>query len=134
MRSIKLCDSFVLRRCSKEELLRKQLFWEFGKRAEVSGTWKFHVEDIKSCIVKFCNCFFTCVFKGLRANFLPSSYFSMNLLVRAGKIQEGGAKLKEWNKQLFQMLVMRSTISFPNGIGAQSRKYVVPGCFLPHLP
>ena len=62
------------------------MFWEFGKRAEVSRAWKFHVKDSKSCIVNFYCCSFTGVFKGLRANFLPSSYFSMNLLVRAGKI------------------------------------------------
>ena len=27
------------------------------------------------------------------------------------------------------MLVMRSTISFPNGVGAKSQKYVGPGSF-----
>ena len=32
------------------------------------------------------------------------------------------------------MLVMRSTISFPNGIGVKFRKYVGPGCSLPYLP
>ena len=57
-----------------------------GKRAEVSGTWKFHVKDSKSCIVNFCYCSFTGVFKGLWANFLTSSYFPMNHLVRASKI------------------------------------------------
>ena len=57
-----------------------------GKRAEVSGIWKFHVKDSKSCIVNFCYCSFAGVFKELRANFLPSSSFSINHLVRAGKI------------------------------------------------
>ena len=62
------------------------MFWEFGKRVEISGTLRFHVKDSKSCIVRFCYCSLTGVFKGFRANFLRSSYFPMNHLVRAGKI------------------------------------------------
>ena len=111
------------------------MFWEVGKRAEVSGTLKFHVKDSKSCIVNYCYCSFTGTFKGLRANFLPSSYFSMNHLVRVGKILlkrrvEGGgwSQAKKWNKQAFKMLVIKRTISFPNGIGVKSRRCVVPGC------
>ena len=111
------------------------MFLEFWKRAEVSGTWKFHVKDSKWCMVNFCYCSFTAVFKGLGANFLPSSYFSMNRLVLAGKIllTGGWSQAKKLNKQVFQMLVLRSTISFPNGIRAKSRKYVGPGCSLSHL-
>ena len=61
---------------------------------------KISCEDRKSCIVIFCYCYFTGAFKGLRANLLPSSYFSMNLLVRAGKIvfkrrEEPSQKVKQ---------------------------------------
>ena len=64
--------------------------------------------------VKYCS--FTSAFKGLRANLLPSSCFSMNLLVRAGKIlfKGGWRQVKKWNKQVFQILLMTSTASFPN--------------------
>ena len=62
------------------------MFWEFRKREEVSGTCKLYVKDSKSCIVNLCYSSFTGAFKELRANSLPSSYFPMNLLVRAGKI------------------------------------------------
>ena len=121
MRSLKFYELCVLRRWSKEELHRSELFWEFGKRAEVSGTWKIYMKDCESCIVNF---FFTVIFKGLQANFLRSSYFSMNLLVRAGKIllTGGWSQAEKWNKQVFQMLVMRSTISFPNDIGGKVPK------------
>ena len=67
----------------------------------LSNTWKFHVKDSKSCIVNFFYCSLTGVFEGLRANFLQSSYFSMNLLlVRAGKIPfnkrlEASSKMKQ---------------------------------------
>ena len=61
-----------------------RLFWK--NRAEVSGAWKLHLKDIKSCMVTFCYCPLTGVFKGLRANFLPRNYIAMNLLVKAGKI------------------------------------------------
>ena len=61
-------------------------FWEFGKHEEVSGTWKFHVKDSKSCIASFCYCSFTGAFKRLQANFLLGSYFPMNHLGRANKI------------------------------------------------
>ena len=107
----------------------KKVFSEFGKRADVTGTSKFYVRDSKSCIVNFCCCSFAGAFKGLRANFLPSSYFSINYLVRAGKIllKGGWSQAKKWNKQAFQMLIMRNTVSFPNDIGAKSWKYVGPG-------
>ena len=84
MGSVKFYEFCVLCTCSKEVLLLT--IFEFGKRGEVSDTWKFHVKDSKSCKVNFCYCAFTGVFKDSRANFLTSSYFSMNLLVRAGKI------------------------------------------------
>ena len=140
-------NSFI---CSRgvNRLIISRYFWFFqgltkivvnfkiALRTRLYGTWKFHVKDSKSCIVNFCYCSFTGVFKGLRANFLLSSYFSMNLLVRAGKIllTGGWSQAKKWNKQVFQMLVMRSTISFPNDIGTKSRKYVGPGCSLTYLP
>ena len=46
----------------------------------------YQLNDSKSCIVNFYYCSFACVFKELRANFLPSRYFSMNFLVRVGKL------------------------------------------------
>ena len=109
----------------------KKVFSELGKRADVSGTSKFYVRDSKSCIVNFCCCSFAGAFKGLRANFLPSSYFSINYLVRAGKIllKGGWSQAKKWNKQAFQMLIIKSTISFPNDIGAKSQKYIGRGYF-----
>ena len=80
----------VVGEVKKSELIQQQLFWEFRKRANVSGTWKVHVKDSKSCIVNFHYCSFTDVFSGLRANFLLSSYFSINLQdynkLRTGKI------------------------------------------------
>ena len=118
----------------KRSYFNKNCSEKFGRRVEVSGTWKFHVKVSKSCIVNFCYCFFIGVFKNWRANFLPSSCFSVNLLVRVGKIllTGGWSQTKKWNKQVFQMLAIWSTISFPNG--AKCRKYVGPGCSLPHLP
>ena len=105
------------------------MFWKFEKRAEVSGTWKVQLNDSKSCIVNFCYCSFTGVFKELRANFLPRSYFSMNFLVKVGKMLfNSGRQAKNWNKWAFQMQVMRLTVSSSNGIGAKSRKYVGLGC------
>ena len=62
------------------------IFKEFKKCVEVSGTFKFHVNVAKSCIVNFCYCSLTDAFKGLRANFLTSSYFSMKLSVRTSKM------------------------------------------------
>ena len=92
--------------------------------------WKFHVKDSKSCISSFCYCSFTGAFKEWRANFLQSSYFSIKHLVRAGKtlLKGESSQVKKWNKQACQILVMRSSISFPKGIGAKSRKYVGRGC------
>ena len=109
----------------------KRSYFVTWKRTEVSVTWKFRVKHTKSCKVNSCYCSFTGVFKGLLASLLfnePSSH--------AGKIflTGGWSHAKKWNKQIFQMLVMRSTISFPNDIGAKSRKYVGPGCSLLHLP
>ena len=111
------------------------MLWEFWKRAKVPGTWKFYVKDNKSCIVNFCYSSFTGVFNGLR-NSLPNSYFSMNLLVRAGKtlLTREWSQAKKWNRQVFQMLFLKSTVSFPNGIGAKYQKYEGPGCRLPHFP
>ena len=88
------------------------------------------MKESKSCIVNFCPCSFTDVFRGLRASFLPSSYFSINPLVTAGKIlfNRRRRQAKIWNKYTFQMQVMRSTRSFLNGIGAKSWKYVGSGC------
>ena len=94
------------------------MFWKFVKYAEVSGTWKVQLNDSKSCIVNFCYCSFT-------ANFLPSSYFSINFLVRVGKMLFNNEnQAKKWNKYAFQMQVVSSTVSSPNGIGAKFLKYV----------
>ena len=73
LRSIKFYEFCVLRRGSKEELL-------------LTSVLTVQLNDSKSCIVSFCYCSFTGVFKVLQANFLPSSYFSTNFLVRAGKM------------------------------------------------
>ena len=135
-------NSFI---CSRgvNMLIISRYFWFFQGLTKIvvnfkialgtrlSGAWKFHVNDSKSCKVNFCCCSFTGAFKGLRANFLLSRYFSMNLLVRRSAkylLTRGWSQDKKWHEQTFQKLVMRSTISFPNGIRAMSWKCVGPEC------
>ena len=70
-----------------------------------------------------------------RADSLPNTYFSMNLFARADKMFFiRGSQAKKENVQLFQIQVMRSTLSSRNGIGEKFRKYVGPGCFPPPSP
>ena len=83
VRSIKFYEFCVLRRGIKEKLLLT-IILKVWKACGSFWYLKSSTKYGKSCIVNFCYCSFTDVFKELRAHFLPSSYFSANFLVRVG--------------------------------------------------
>ena len=68
--------------------------------------------------------------KGYEQIFSRVAIFQWVFLLGPAKyfLTGGWSQAKNWIKQAFQMLVMRWTISFPNGIGTKSRKYAGTGC------